>query len=92
MPCPPYTSATLLLKAGVPAPVVQQRLGHRRIENDAGHRYPRLAVDAEGCRSTFGQAFASSTAATLAPEPVPLIRGFYTALKRLDGPNRTIPE
>jgi integrase len=26
------TSATLLLKAGVPAQVVQQRLGHKRIE------------------------------------------------------------
>jgi integrase len=49
MLCPPYTSATLLLKAGVPAQVVQQRLGHKRIEMTLGtdtHALPSMEKDA----------------------------------------------
>jgi integrase len=42
-------SATLLLKAGVPAQVVQQRLGHKRIEITLGiyaHVLPSMQQDA----------------------------------------------
>jgi len=44
-----HTSATLLLKAGVPAQVVQQRLGHKRIEITLGiyaHVLPSMQQDA----------------------------------------------
>jgi integrase len=44
-----HTSATLLLKAGVPAHVVQQRLGHKRIEMTLGtyaHALPSMQQDA----------------------------------------------
>ena len=44
-----HTIATLLLKAGVPAQVVQQRLGHRRIEITLGiyaHVLPSMQQDA----------------------------------------------
>jgi integrase len=44
-----HTSATLLLKAGVPAHVVQQRLGHKRIEMTLGiyaHCLPSMQQDA----------------------------------------------
>ena len=44
-----HTSATLLLKAGVPAHVVQQRLGHKRIEMTLGtyaHALPSMQKDA----------------------------------------------
>jgi integrase len=44
-----HTSATLLLKAGVPAHVVQQRLGHKRIEITLGtyaHVLPSMQQDA----------------------------------------------
>ena len=51
-----HTSATLLLKAGVPAQVVQQRLGHKRIEITLGiyaHVLPSMQQDAaqrsDGC-------------------------------------------
>src|SRR5688572_10382425 len=43
-----HTSATLLLKAGVPPPVVQQRLGHKRIEMTLGtcaHVLPSMQQD-----------------------------------------------
>lgn len=45
-----HTSATLLLKAGVPAQVVQQRLGHKRIEITLGiyaHVLPSMQQDAQ---------------------------------------------
>ena len=44
-----HTSATLLLKAGVAAHVVQQRLGHKRIEMTLGiyaHTLPWMQQDA----------------------------------------------
>jgi integrase len=44
-----HTSATLLLKAGVPAHVVQQRLGHKRVEITLGiyaHVLPSMQQDA----------------------------------------------
>jgi len=44
-----HTSATLLLKAGVAAHVVQQRLGHKRIEMTLGiyaHALPSMQRDA----------------------------------------------
>jgi integrase len=44
-----HTSATLLLKAGVPPQVVQQRLGHKRIEMTLGiyaHVLPSMQQDA----------------------------------------------
>lgn len=44
-----HTSATLMLKAGVPAQVVQQRLGHKRIEITLGiyaHVLPSMQRDA----------------------------------------------
>jgi integrase len=44
-----HTSATLLLKAGVVAHVVQQRLGHKRIEMTLGiyaHALPSMQQDA----------------------------------------------
>ena len=44
-----HTSATLLLKAGVPAHVVQRRLGHARIEitlNVYSHALPSMQEDA----------------------------------------------
>lgn len=44
-----HTSATLLLKAGVPPQVVQQRLGHKRIEMTLGiyaHVLPGMQQDA----------------------------------------------
>jgi integrase len=44
-----HTSATLLLKAGVPAQVIQQRLGHKRIEITLGiyaHVLPSMQQDA----------------------------------------------
>jgi len=44
-----HTSATLLLSAGVPAHVVQRRLGHRRIEttlNIYAHALPSMQQDA----------------------------------------------
>lgn len=44
-----HTSATLLLKAGVPPQVVQQRLGHKRIEITLGiyaHVLPSMQQDA----------------------------------------------
>jgi integrase len=44
-----HTSATVLLKAGVPAHVVQQRLGHKRVEITLGiyaHVLPSLQQDA----------------------------------------------
>lgn len=44
-----HTSATLLLKAGVPPNVVQQRLGHKRIEITLGiyaHVLPSMQQDA----------------------------------------------
>jgi integrase len=44
-----HTSATLLLKAGVAAHVVQQRLGHKRIEMTLGiyaHALPSMQQDA----------------------------------------------
>ena len=44
-----HTSATLLLKAGVPAHVVQQRLGHKRIEMTLGiyaHALPSMQQEA----------------------------------------------
>lgn len=44
-----HTSATLLLKAGVPAHVVQQRLGHKRVEITLGiyaHVLPSMQHDA----------------------------------------------
>ena len=44
-----HTSATLLLKAGVPPHVVQQRLGHKRIEMTLGiyaHVLPSMQQDA----------------------------------------------
>jgi integrase len=44
-----HTSATLLLKAGVPAHVVQRRLGHKRIEITLGiyaHCLPSMQQDA----------------------------------------------
>ena len=44
-----HTSATLLLKAGVPPQVVQRRLGHKRIEITLGiyaHVLPSMQQDA----------------------------------------------
>jgi len=44
-----HASATLLLKAGVPAHVVQQRLGHKRIEMTLGiyaHALPSMQQEA----------------------------------------------
>jgi integrase len=44
-----HTSATLLLKAGVAPHVVQQRLGHKRIEMTLGiyaHALPSMQQDA----------------------------------------------
>jgi integrase len=44
-----HTSATLLLKAGVAPHVVQQRLGHKRIEITLGiyaHALPSMQQDA----------------------------------------------
>jgi integrase len=44
-----HTCATLLLSAGVPAHVVAQRLGHKRVEvtlNIYGHVLPSMQRDA----------------------------------------------
>jgi integrase len=44
-----HTSATLLLSAGVPAQVVAQRLGHKRVEITLGiygHVLPSMQRDA----------------------------------------------
>jgi integrase len=44
-----HTCATLLLQAGVPVPVVQERLGHKRIEVTLGiyaHVLPVMQQDA----------------------------------------------
>ena len=48
-----HTSATLLLKAGVPPQVVQQRLGHKRIETLGiyAHVLPSMQQDAAPPRS-----------------------------------------
>jgi integrase len=46
-----HTSATLLLKAGVAAHVVQQRPGHKRREITLGIYAHVFAIDAAGCRS-----------------------------------------
>ena len=43
-----FTCATLLLQAGVPANVVQQRLGHKKIEITLGIYAHALSVDAAG--------------------------------------------
>ena len=48
-----HTVATLMLSAGVPAHVVQRRLGHAEIEMTFGI-YARLALDAAGCRHKAG--------------------------------------